>query len=204
MSATETSRLQDNRQKDTRPKAVWNKTWAQLEIGDHATIERVCLAQDLFLFAHVSGNTNPLMLPPLEDAPRVGAPDEPVAPSMWVGSLISAVLGNLLPGPGTLYRSQTLEFQRRVHVGDRLTVTVTCREKRQEPVAVFETTVIDAEGLSVCHGTAVVEAPLSQRRDALARIAGADRRPERSFRPSGLARRAIAPAKNRGGLPRGS
>jgi phosphate butyryltransferase len=143
-----------------RPKAVWNKTWAQLEIGDHATIERVCLAQDLYLFAHVSGNTNPLMLPPLEDAPAPSeAFQEPVAPSMWVGSLISAVLGNLLPGPGTLYQSQTLEFQRRVHVGDRLTVTVTCREKRQEPVAMFETTVIDSEGLGVCHGTAVVEAP---------------------------------------------
>ena len=49
---------------------------------------------------------------------------------MWVGSLISAVLGNVLPGPGTLYRSQTFEFVRRVHVGDKLRVTVTCREKR--------------------------------------------------------------------------
>ena len=57
---------------------------------------------------------------------------------MWVGSLISAVLGNLLPGPGTMYRSQSLEFRRRVHIGDRLTVSVVCREKRKLPIAIFE------------------------------------------------------------------
>ena len=48
------------------------------------------------------------MLPGEEGAPASDA--DPVAPSMWVGSLISAVLGNILPGPGTLYRSQTFEF----------------------------------------------------------------------------------------------
>ena len=39
-----------------------------------------------------------------------GHPDEVTAPAMWVGSLISAVLGNILPGAGTLYRAQTFEF----------------------------------------------------------------------------------------------
>jgi phosphate butyryltransferase len=142
---------------DARPKSVRNKTWAELQVGDHATLERVCSAQDLLLFAHVSGNTNPLMLPAIEGAPK--EPQEPIAPSMWVGSLISAVLGNILPGTGTLYRSQTLEFLRRVHVGEKLSVTVTCRAKREEPVAEFETVVRDAEGHSVCQGEAIVEAP---------------------------------------------
>src|SRR6266568_4615654 len=127
MSATETIR-----NTAISNKTISNKTWAQLQIGDTATLERSCTVKDLLLFAHTSGNINPLMLP--KDAPSA---QEPVAPSMWIGSLISAVLGNLLPGPGTLYRSQTLEFARRVHVGDRLRVTVTCREKREEPIAVF-------------------------------------------------------------------
>ncbi|WP_374547498.1 bifunctional enoyl-CoA hydratase/phosphate acetyltransferase, partial [Rhodoblastus sp.] len=74
-------------------------------------------------------------------------------------SLISAVLGNILPGPGTLYRAQNFEFVNRVHVGDRLRVTVTCREKREEPVAVFETVVVNAKGEPVCKGTAIVNAP---------------------------------------------
>ena len=96
------------------------------------------------------------MLPPADSR----APDsQPVAPSMWVGSLISAVLGNILPGAGTLYRAQDLRFLRRVHVGDKLKVTVVCREKREEPVALFDTRVENADGQIVCDGTAEVEAP---------------------------------------------
>ena len=136
--------------------AIRNKTWAELSVGDSASLERSCSTQDLVLFAHVSGNVNPLMLPPAAS----GAPDsQPVAPSMWVGSLISAVLGNILPGAGTLYRAQDLRFLRRVHVGDKLKVTVVCREKREEPVALFDTRVENADGQIVCDGTAEVDAP---------------------------------------------
>jgi len=140
-------------------KIISNKTYAQLRVGDSASLERVCSERDLFLFAHVSGNTNPLMLPVEEDAPAVESPLDPIAPSMWIGSLISAVLGNILPGPGTLYHSQTFEFMRRVHVGDRLRITVTCIEKRAEPVAVFDTLIVDSQGVAVCKGRAVVDAP---------------------------------------------
>ncbi len=136
--------------------AVRNKTWAELVVGDSASIERSCSLQDLILFAHVSGNVNPLMLPSAEGSPEK---TEPVAPSMWVGSLVSAVLGNLLPGPGTLYRSQDLRFLRRVHVGDKVKVTVVCREKREEPIAVFDTKIEDLYGHVFCEGTAEIDAP---------------------------------------------
>ena len=136
--------------------AIRNKTWAELKVGDTATLERTCSVQDLFLFAHVSGNVNPLMLPSPDGAPQK---TEPIAPSMWVGSLVSAVLGNVLPGPGTLYREQDLRFLRRVHVGEKLKVSVVCREKRETPVAVFDTRIESAAGDLVCDGTAVVEAP---------------------------------------------
>ena len=121
--------------------AIRNKTWAELKVGDTATLERTCSVQDFFLFVHVSGNVNPLMLPSAEGSPEK---TEPTAPSMWVGSLVSAVLGNLLPGLGTLYRAQNLRFLRRVHVGDK--VKVTCREKREEPIAVFDTKIEDVRG----------------------------------------------------------
>jgi phosphotransacetylase/acyl dehydratase len=139
-----------------RNKTFRNKTWAELNVGDSASLERTCSVQDLVVFAHVSGMVNPLMLPTAHS----GAPEsQPVAPSMWVGSLISAVLGNLLPGAGTVYRAQDLRFLRRVHVGDHLKVTVVCREKRAEPVALFDTRVEDAEGRIVCEGAAEVDAP---------------------------------------------
>src|SRR5271166_1960518 len=136
--------------------AVRNKTRDELKVGDCAGLERTCSVQDLLLFAHVSGNVNPLMLPPADGAPS-GKP--PIAPSMWVGSLVSAVLGNVLPGPGTLYREQNLRFLRRVHVGDKVKVTVVCREKREAPVVTFDTRVEHMNGNLVCEGDAVIEAP---------------------------------------------
>ncbi|MBV8593001.1 MAG: bifunctional enoyl-CoA hydratase/phosphate acetyltransferase [Caulobacteraceae bacterium] len=134
---------------------VRNKTWAELKAGDSASFERTCEAQDLVLFAEVSGNVNPLMLPPADGSQAPA----PIAPAMWVGSLISAVLGNLLPGPGTLYRAQNLRFLGRVHIGDRLKITVVCREKKEQPVAVFDARVLDKDGNVVCEGEAIVEAP---------------------------------------------
>ncbi len=139
-----------------KPTAIRNTTWVELQVGASASIERSCSVQDLYLFAHVSGNTNPLMLPGKEGEP---ASQDPVAPSMWVGSLISAVLGNILPGPGTLYRAQTLRFHHRVHIGDRLRVTVSCREKGIEPFAIFDTRIEDSTGNLICDGVAEIDAP---------------------------------------------
>ena len=141
----------------TRLEKVRNTTWDELQVGQTASLERACSIQDLYLFAHVSGNANPLMLPAAEG--QGAGQGEPIAPSMWVGSLISAVLGNVLPGPGTLYRSQTLRFHRRVHVGDRLVVSVTCTDKGERPVALFETRVATSDGVLVCEGQAEIDAP---------------------------------------------
>jgi hypothetical protein len=65
---------------------------------------------------------------PKEDGDGDGKP-EAVAPSAWVAALISGVLGNQLPGPGTLYLSQELAFPGRAHAGDTLTVTVRIEDK---------------------------------------------------------------------------
>jgi phosphotransacetylase/acyl dehydratase len=133
-----------------------NTPWAQLQVGQGATLKRRCSSEDLLLFAHASGNVNPSTLPALE-ADDGAAPA--MAPSMWVGSLVSAVLGNVLPGPGTLYRQQSLRFPQRVHVGDELTVHVRCHAKGPSPVAVFDTRITNASGEVVCEGQAEVEAP---------------------------------------------
>ena len=150
--------------------AIRNTTWDELEIGASAHIERACADDDLFLFAHASGNLNPLMLP--AQGERHGG--HAIAPSMWVGSLISAVLGNLLPGAGTLYLSQNLRFGARVHPGDRLKIEVRCAEKKEKPVAVFEVRVTKADGAVACEGVAEVAAPvetiLSRREDLPALI----------------------------------
>jgi phosphate butyryltransferase len=136
-----------------------NTTWDELAVGQTASIERTVTAHDLYVFAHASGNTNPMHMPGV-DVDGDGAADT-VAPGLWVASLISSVLGTLLPGAGTLYRGQTLLFRGRARLGDRLTITVRCLEKREKPLALFETRVVKADGTLILEGTAEVEAPLA-------------------------------------------
>ncbi len=136
--------------------AIRNTTWDELQIGASARIERTCSVEDLFLFAHASGNVNPLMLP-AQDGHNT---DSAIAPSLWVGSLVSAVLGNMLPGAGTLYLAQNFRFGARVHPGDRLTVEVRCVEKRERPVALFDVRVTKSDGALACAGVAEVAAPV--------------------------------------------
>src|SRR6202008_1566498 len=51
-----------------------------------------------------------------------------IAHGLYTASLISAVLGTRLPGPGAVYISQTLNFRAPVKIGDTVTVTVTVAE----------------------------------------------------------------------------
>jgi phosphotransacetylase/acyl dehydratase len=134
-----------------------NTTFDQLAIGQTASIERSVTANDLYLFAHASGNTNPMHMPGT-DIDSDGSIDT-VAPSLWLGSLISSVLGTILPGAGTLYHGQTFRFVGRARLGDRLVVSVRCLEKREKPRALFETRVERADGTVLLEGVAEVEAP---------------------------------------------
>lgn len=136
-----------------------NKTFDELQVGDTAELRRVCTADDFFVFATASGNHNPMHLPGY-DLDHDGKKDEFTAPAMWVGSLISAVLGNILPGAGTLYRTQFFEFLGRAKAGDDLVVRVRLTEKRDNGDVVFATSVLrDAPEELLLRGEAVVAAP---------------------------------------------
>ena len=51
---------------------------------------------------------------------------------MWTASLVSAVLGTTLPGPGCIYLGQTIAFTKPVFPGDTVTATVTVLEKQDK------------------------------------------------------------------------
>ncbi|MCK8783296.1 bifunctional enoyl-CoA hydratase/phosphate acetyltransferase [Roseomonas sp. NAR14] len=137
--------------------ALIGRTAAEIAVGDTAALRRSCTPNDLIVFAHASGNLNPLHIPG-ESEQEAGRP--PVAPAMWGGSLFSAVLGNQLPGPGTLYLSQTLRFHARPVVGDELEARVTVREKRPDGVLVLDCALNRiGDGALVADGVAEVRAP---------------------------------------------
>lgn len=133
-----------------------SRIFSDLSVGDTASITRVVTPDDLYVFAHVSGNLNPANLP-ASAAGNGGV----AAPSMWIGSLFSAVLGNLLPGPGTLYEGQTLRFHTRAHVGDTLTISVRVEELRPPATVVLRTKVERGADL-IADGVAEVLAPATR------------------------------------------
>lgn len=134
-----------------------NTPYESLIVGMEAASTRACTAEDLYIFANSSGNHNPMHLP-REDGDNDGKP-EAVAPGMWVGALISSVLGNDLPGPGTLYLSQDLRFLDRAHAGETLVARVRVSEKLPGNRVRFDTWVEREDGLRICEGAAEVIAP---------------------------------------------
>ena len=107
-----------------------NRLWDDLEPGMSAELRRLLTADDFYVFAAASGNHNPLHLA-AEDGDGDGK-REAVAPGMFISSLISGVLGNFLPGPGTLYQMQNLIFHDRAHAGEELVARVTVTAKNPD------------------------------------------------------------------------
>ncbi|WP_103255562.1 bifunctional enoyl-CoA hydratase/phosphate acetyltransferase [Tabrizicola aquatica] len=104
-----------------------NRTFDELQPGDSAELRRLITADDLFVFAAASGNYNPMHLTDTDlDA---DGQTERVAPGMFVASLISAVLGTQLPGPGTTYRRQVLDFHDRALAGQEVLIRASVLSK---------------------------------------------------------------------------
>lgn len=135
-----------------------NTPFDQLRVGDTAELKRLCTEDDFLVFAANSGNHNPLHLA-REDGDGDGQ-NEAIAPALFVGALVSAVLGNILPGAGTMYRSQKFEFADRALAGEELLARVRVVEKRPPRDVVLETSVTrPKDGATIVSGTAVVIAP---------------------------------------------
>ncbi len=137
-----------------------NCTFDEINIGQSAVLQRTLEDRDIELFAAVTGDVNPTHLDAGYAQQHIGGI---VGHSMWGASLISKLLGNDLPGPGSVYRSQQLEFVRSVALGDTLTVSVTVSGKD----AGNQTVILDCLGLNQRHervfaGTATVQAPTSK------------------------------------------
>ena len=125
-------------------------------IGTQATLTRTITEDDIRLFAHVSGDHNPIHL----DAAYAEKTffGKRVAHGFLIGSLISAVLGNDLPGPGTIYLGQTLKFLGPIHIGDTITVTVEVVAIREHKrILTLQTSCANQHGTVVLSGEAIVK-----------------------------------------------
>ncbi|MBW7837166.1 MAG: MaoC family dehydratase [Sphingomonadales bacterium] len=124
-----------------------------MAVGDAATFAKTVTEADILLFAAVSGDTNPVHID--QDFAAATPFKSRIAHGMLSASFISAVLGVRLPGPGTIYLSQSMRFRAPVRVGDTVVATATIKtldvDKRRvtlETVCkVGDTVVIDGEAV---------------------------------------------------------
>ena len=101
-----------------------------LSVGMTETLEKTVASSDVVGFAQLTGDRNPIHLS--EHFAARTSFGKRIAHGLYTASLISAVLGTRLPGPGAIYISQTLNFRAPVKIGDTVTVTVTVAELMPE------------------------------------------------------------------------
>ena len=97
-----------------------------LSIGMTETLSKTFSSADVIGFAELTGDCNPIHLSEHFAANTLFG--RRIAHGLYVASLISAVVGTRLPGPGAVYISQTLTFRAPVHIGDTVDATVTVVE----------------------------------------------------------------------------
>ena len=134
------------------------KTLQELKIGDRAEFTKTISESDVYLYAGVTGDLNPAHIN--EEYAKKTFFKTRIAHGMLLGGLISAVLGSKLPGPGTIYVSQHLDFLAPVRIGDTITASIEVSEIMEaEKRARLKTTCVNQDGVKVLDGEAIVSPP---------------------------------------------
>src|SRR5262245_4586885 len=131
-----------------------------LSVGMTERLEKTVASSDVVGFAQLTGDRNPIHLS--EHFAAKTSFRTRIAHGLYTASLISAVLGTRLPGPGAVYISQTLNFRAPVKIGDTVTVIVTVAELIPEKSRARLACVCEVKGEVVLDGEALVKVPSAQ------------------------------------------
>lgn len=130
----------------------------EIKIGDSAEMSKVISDDDVRTFAEISGDRNPAHLD--DDYASGTVFGKRIAHGTLVGSLISAVLGVLMPGPGTIYLGQTYNFKAPVYIGEEITARLEVIAYREDKrITTMNTEIFTQDDTLVLEGEAVVIAP---------------------------------------------
>ena len=126
-----------------------------LKVGDLATFSKTITDDDIRQFADLVLDHNPVHLD--DEFAKKTRFGRRIAHGMLGASLISATIGNKLPGPGTIYLGQNLQFVEPFFPGDTITAKVTVIKIREDkPIVTLETVCSNQNGNTVIKGEAVV------------------------------------------------
>ncbi|MEE4235186.1 MAG: MaoC family dehydratase [Anderseniella sp.] len=128
-----------------------------LSLGLSETYSKEVKASDVIGFAEISGDRNPIHLSEHFAArtPFKGR----IAHGLYTASLISAVIGTRLPGPGAIYLQQTLNFKAPVRIGDTVIARVEVAELTERGRRARLNCTCEVNGTLVLEGEALVKVP---------------------------------------------
>ena len=131
-------------------------TFSELKIGQKASVQKTFTAADVTAFAGISLDVNPLHMSDKYAKSTIFG--KRIVHGILTSGLISAVLANKLPGPGTIYLGQELKFTAPVYLGDDITATVEIVEIREDKKIIkLDTTCVNQDGKKVITGLATVK-----------------------------------------------
>lgn len=137
---------------------ITGKSIDKLQIGDVAEFAKTVTETDIYLYAGITGDFNPAHVN--EAYAKNTFCKTRIAHGMLSAGLISAIIANQLPGPGTIYLKQELNFLAPVHMGDTITGRVEVIEVNAEKNRVrLKTSCSNQDGVMVISGEGVVSPP---------------------------------------------
>ena len=135
-----------------------------LSVGMRETLMKTVMGTDVIGFATLTGDHNPIHLS--DHYARKTRFGERIAHGLYTASLISAVVGMRMPGPGAVYISQTLNFKAPVKIGDVVCVSVEVAEMTETGRRVRLICECVVDGKVVLEGEALVSVPARRRMPA--------------------------------------
>jgi 3-hydroxybutyryl-CoA dehydratase len=134
------------------------KTIDEFGVGERAEFSKTVSESDIYLYAGLTGDFNPAHIN--EAYAEKSFFKTRIAHGMLTIGFVSAVIGNKLPGPGTIFLRQEMDFLAPVRIGDTITAQVEVSEILPEKKRVrLKTTCINQEGTKVLDGEAIVSPP---------------------------------------------
>ncbi|MCR4422360.1 MAG: MaoC family dehydratase [Spirochaetales bacterium] len=129
-----------------------------LSVNQSETFRKTISESDVYLFAGITGDTNPAHIDEIyANSTKFG---KRIVHGLLVSSFISTVLGTKLPGPGTIYISQSLNFKAPVYIGDTIEAKVTVKEIiKEKNRVILLTEIYNQNNALVVTGEAMVLAP---------------------------------------------
>lgn len=138
------------------------KTFEELSVGMTVSIQHTVTEQDIQDFARVSGDYNPVHMD--EEYAKTTMFGARIAHGALTASYISAILGNDLPGPGSIFTDLNMQFKRPVRIGDTVTAIAEVVEMVERGNRVTLSVRCEVDGKVVVKGEAKVVAPSSKSR----------------------------------------